>query len=217
MSSVITPMFRSLAALRRARAVHPRGVVLAGEVVSVSTGSLPLQPGPVLARLSKGAGTPGALPDALGLALRFGASSAYWDLLLTTSMGGRRIGRMLPWPLRTWNSDRYCSLMAYRVDDRTLWFGAEVAGLPADRASVADVARSVNVGPLRLRLKVAVAGAPWRPAAEIVLSRINAEEPAIAFDPVAAQPPGLRLTPSWLVSMRAAAYSGSREGRLASS
>ncbi len=156
---------------------------------------------------------PGAVPDALGLALRFGTSPRHWDLLLTTSMPGRRIGRMLPWPLRSWNSDRYCSLMPYRVDDRNLWFGAEVADLPVDRASIADVVRSLDDGPLRLRLKVAEAGASWRPVAEIVLSRVDTERPGIAFDPVTAQPPGLRLVPQWLASMRAAAYSGSREGR----
>jgi hypothetical protein len=63
--------FRGLAALRRARAFHPVGLVLRGELRPVAD-DLPWPSGPVavVARLSKGAGTPGRLPDALGLAVR---------------------------------------------------------------------------------------------------------------------------------------------------
>lgn len=213
MTTLITTAFRSLATLRRARAFHPRGVLLRGEVESVSAEWLPLRPGPVLARLSKGAGTPGAAPDALGLALRFGAPSSQWDLLLTTSMPGRRVGRMLPWPSRTWASDRYSSLMPYRAGDRTLWFGAEVTGLPENRASTDDLVRSLRQRPLRLKLQAAAAGEQWQPIAEITLSHTENGNSATPFDPITEQPPGLRLAPEWLASIREAAYSGSRKGR----
>ncbi|SFW85966.1 hypothetical protein [Amycolatopsis australiensis] len=71
MTGLVAAGFRGLAALRHARAFHPAGLVLRGELSPLDD-DLPWPPGPVpvVARLSKGAGTPGRLPDALGLAIR---------------------------------------------------------------------------------------------------------------------------------------------------
>jgi hypothetical protein len=63
-SSQLTAIFRGLAGLRHARAFHPRGLMLAGELTTEEKSPLPLDAGvrPVIARLSKGVGTPGGLP-----------------------------------------------------------------------------------------------------------------------------------------------------------
>ena len=65
--------------LRRARAFHPRGLMLAGELTTDKESRLPLNAGvrPVIARISKGAGTPGGAPDIVGLAVRIPAENNY--------------------------------------------------------------------------------------------------------------------------------------------
>ena len=63
-------VFRSLARLRRAPAVHPRGVTFAAQLmVDHPTPLIPQGDYATTVRLSKGAGTPGRWPDVLGLAL----------------------------------------------------------------------------------------------------------------------------------------------------
>ena len=71
----VETVFTVLARLRAARAFHPRGALFAGRVELDGPGSptvAVLGGGvhPALVRVSKGAGTPGRLPDLLGLAVR---------------------------------------------------------------------------------------------------------------------------------------------------
>jgi hypothetical protein len=89
----LTTIFRGLAGLRRARAFHPRGLMLAGELTTEEKSPLPLNTGvrPVIARVSKGVGTPGGAPDILGLAVRIPTEnglSRSWDLALSSSGSG---------------------------------------------------------------------------------------------------------------------------------
>ncbi|MDP9398560.1 MAG: hypothetical protein M3P96_12410, partial [Actinomycetota bacterium] len=97
----VSAAFAALARLRGARALHPRGIVLEGTLrlagarcgvpILDAAGTLP-----VLARLSKGGGLPGRLPDVLGLAVRVPDAAGPGrplDLLLSTA-GARGPARL---------------------------------------------------------------------------------------------------------------------------
>ncbi|HEY0700466.1 MAG TPA: hypothetical protein VGD43_22010, partial [Micromonospora sp.] len=166
LGSVLRVAFRGLAAARRARAVHPDGVLLAGELIAEPDSGLPFPPrAGVLVRLSKGAGTPGGLPDVLGLAIRVAGS---WDLLLS-SAGTGPLSRLLPLPARRWSTARYGTLLPYRAGGRLVWF---LAG--PERAEP----------PSRFTLLAGTAAGRWRPVARLELTgeAPAGEEPA--FDPM---------------------------------
>ncbi len=69
--------------------LHRSGLVVRGDAVSESD-HLPIRSGPVTVRLSKAFGTPGPMPDAIGVAVRIppaavlvGADSGGWDLMMS--------------------------------------------------------------------------------------------------------------------------------------
>jgi hypothetical protein len=67
----VSLIFGAMARLRRAPAVHPRGIAFAAQLTVSDQTPLILQGDhPATVKLSKGAGTPGQWPDILGLALR---------------------------------------------------------------------------------------------------------------------------------------------------
>lgn len=112
-----------LAHARHRRILHPAGRSFTGTLevwgaAGEPTGSqLVDRPAahPVTVRISKGAGTPGGLPDLLGLAVRVhgpGPGSRQ-DLLLSTA-GTSRLSRHLPLP--RWGFDTgYGSILSYRT------------------------------------------------------------------------------------------------------
>ncbi|MGA6168261.1 hypothetical protein [Amycolatopsis magusensis] len=208
--AITAKLFRVLASARHARAFHPRGLLLTGELTPFDGGELPLPAGPrtVTARLSKGVGTPGDVPDALGLALRL-HGEPLWDLTLTSSRP-----RFLPWPSASWTEARFSSLTPYRTDGEAIWLGAR-----ADRrdnpggASLDSVRRLLEDGPLQYILYTARGTGAWRTAARLTLDRVAADAPAPAFDPVRNHPDGLEMAPKWLAHLRESAYAGSRTGR----
>ncbi|MGW5572228.1 phosphodiesterase [Nocardia thailandica] len=206
--------FRAGARLRGARVFHPRGIVLTGRFRPEDDDTL-LGAGerPVVARLSKGLGAPGGLPDVLGLAFRLpGRDGGAWDVALATS-GRGAVGRCLPTPARGWASARFGSLQPYRVDaGAPVWLSAEPVAadaLPRD-ASVSDLRACARRGTLRFRLTCS--GRHGRVLGELSLDA-EASEPPRAFDPVRNSPAGIRLAPSSLTRVRANAYAGSRRGR----
>ncbi|MEV6638915.1 hypothetical protein [Amycolatopsis sp. NPDC051371] len=210
MTGLVVAGFRGLAALRRARAFHPVGLVLRGELRPLAD-DLPWPSGPVevVARLSKGAGTPGRLPDALGLAVRIpgaGRGGGPWDLTLTTA-GSGHVGRMLPRPAASWTGGAYSSLVPYRRADRLVWLAAW-ATTPRLDASLEAV---VAAGGLGFVLRTGRQDGRWCDSAELTLTRIGGDAPA--FDPMLNRPEGLEVAPGWLANLRERAYAGSRAGR----
>jgi hypothetical protein len=212
---VVARGFRGLAAVRHARAFHPAGLVLHGELRALAPDDLPwpAEPVPVVARLSKGAGTPGRLPDALGLAVRVpgaGRADRPWDITLTTA-GSGHVGRMLPRPAPSWTRGGYSSLAPYRHGDRLIWLGAAAEpSSPRLGASLGELAPAL---PLRFVLRTGRQDGRWCDSAELVLREVGADAPRPAFDPMTNHPAELALHPRWLTELRDRAYTGSRAGR----
>ncbi|WP_208113056.1 phosphodiesterase [Actinorugispora endophytica] len=213
-------LFRRLARARRARAFHPRGLWLTGELTAGTGGLLPLPEGtrPVVARLSKGAGVPGGGADVLGLAVRIPHGEGLdgpWDLALSAS-GIGRLTRLLPLPARGWGRARYGSLVPYRSEGRAVWLLAVPrGGDPVAPASLGRLERRVRARPLRFTLLAGAARGGWRPVARLTLDTVLPEAGRLSFDPVLNRPPGLEMAPRWLAEAREAAYRGSRSGRRA--
>ncbi|MGZ3146998.1 hypothetical protein ACVDFE_34395 [Lentzea chajnantorensis] len=196
---MLTTAFRLLARARRARAVHPRGVLMTGEL----TGSAPFPASAtVIARLSKGAGTGRGLPDVLGLALRIPTGSGDWDLLLSTT-GTGRFSRLLPTPATGWQRARLGTILPYRHRGALLWLMA----VPLD-----PTASAPGRPPTRFSLHASGTTADWRRVGEVRLRDLRHDEP-VPFDPVLNRPRELELAPRWLAALREQAYAGSRRGR----
>lgn len=215
---LVSSAFHTLGTLRHARAFHPRGMLLNGELTTLSDGALPLPSGtrPVIARLSKGAGTPGGMPDILGLAVRIpdpdGPTHA-WDLALS-SAGSGKLGRMLPRSARTWSRARYSSLAPYQVGNQLLWLIATADDPQPDDASLSAVTRIVDRGPLEFTIRSVTADGRQQASARLLLHTVRSDAEHPSFDPMTNCPPGVRLYPQWLSRIREHAYQGSRSGRL---
>jgi hypothetical protein len=132
---VIERTFRTLASLRRARALHPDGVGFEGILVPAAaepTGT-ELFDGPerrVLIRLSHAVGLPEPVPEPFGLAFR--ATDAYGpgrhqDVLLTTSAAAP-VGRHLPLPVAGVCGGLYSSLLPYRIAGQDRLIAARSSG-----------------------------------------------------------------------------------------
>jgi hypothetical protein len=212
MTGLVATGFRGLAALRHARAFHPAGVVLRGELRPLADDlPWPSEPSPVVARLSKGAGTPGRLPDALGLAVRIpgaGRDGGPWDITLTTA-GSGHLGRMLPRPAASWTGGGYSSLVPYRRADRLVWLGAWAE--PASPRLEASLEAVRAAGGLGFVLRTGREDGRWGDSAVLTLTGAGGDAPAI--DPMLHRPEGLDLAPAWLAELRERAYTGSRAGR----
>lgn len=100
----LSTVFRAMARLRRAPAVHPRAMTFsAGLTVCREIPLFALGDYPATVKLSKGAGMPGRWPDVLGLALRIYPPNAAGpcDVLLS-SAGEGLLTRWLPVPAEDW-------------------------------------------------------------------------------------------------------------------
>jgi hypothetical protein len=191
---VLTTVFRVLAKARHARALHPRGVQMTGELSG--TPPFPAQAG-VTVRLSKGAGTGEGKPDVLGVALRVPTETGDWDLLLSSTGTGQRT-RLLPKFVRRWRDARLGTLAPYRYSGELLWFMA----VPDE-----------NEPPTRFTIHASGRDAEWRQVAQVTLHPHDSTDTPVAFDPVLNRPPEMELAPRWLALLREQAYEGSRRGR----
>jgi hypothetical protein len=210
LDAVVGAPFALASAVRRARVFHPRGVLAQGHA-ELGAHWWPVQGRiPVTARLSRGIGLPGLLPDVQGLAVRLHLISGPWDLLLVSAQLPTRV---VMWPARGWSSARYSSLTAYCAEDGppTWVFALPDPGQPR-RGSTAAL---VDGGPLHFTLSLATARGDATAAGWISLGSPTAvaddEQPV--FDPVINLPPELRMWPHWLAGPRRAAYGASRGGR----
>lgn len=224
--AAIEAAFRLLARLRGAPALHPQGLTCAADLEVVDAGGgawgVPWLDAPgrytATVRLSRGAGLPRRLPDALGLAVRVDRADGpdhLLDLLLTGS-GRSRITRHVPLPRADALGGPYSSLLRYRVGDhhRTLAAfprRARQAPVHGDPVSLAD---ALTTGPLVFDLCADTADGSWRAFAVLTVRTALPlrQEESPGFDIYAHS--ARRFTPgSTLAAVRRAAYRGSRAGR----
>ncbi|MDD7814067.1 phosphodiesterase [Mycobacterium sp. CSUR Q5927] len=209
-------VFRWGAAARSRRVFHPTGVLATGflERIAPADEGLPLASSEVVARISKGAGTPGPLPDAIGLALRaLAAPHDYWDILLV-SAGSGAVGRAVGLrPVVSWAGLTMTTLMPLGYRDSTWWLRARLStpvhGFGVALGSIGD---QIERDRVCFDLDQARGTAGFRPLARLVLTGLDHGED-VSFDPVVNTAPGVHLRPRWLAELRAQAYRGSRDGR----
>ncbi|MEU3526416.1 phosphodiesterase [Streptomyces sp. NPDC038707] len=216
--------FRLLARLRRAPALHPHGLMCAGEV-EVPEGSggwgAPWLEAPgrfaATVRFSRAAGLPRRLPDALGLAVRVDGADGpgqALDLLLTSS-GRGRVARHLPLLRADALGGAYSSLLPYRVGGRSCVLAAfpRRAGQAPVHGDPASLVRALAAGPLVLDLCAAEPGRPWRPFAVLTVRSALPAGPreSAGFDIYERDARDFTPGPA-LAAVRRAAYRGSRAG-----
>lgn len=210
--SVLSAPFRLGSALRGARIFHPRGATFEGTAELGSSWWPRQMPRhlPVIARLSRGIGTPDGLPDVLGLAIRFPLDSGPWDVLLASAY---LPGRVTLSPARSWSSAGYSTLMAYRthVDPTPRWITVVPRGEQPSSTTSVEALR----GPLPFSLLVGSARGPLEGAGTLVLERRipESDENQPSFDPTVHCPDFVDPWPGWLGTVRRDAYRASRTGR----
>ncbi|TDB94810.1 DUF1990 family protein [Actinomadura sp. 7K534] len=126
-----------------------------------------------LARLSRAVGLPVALPDILGLALRWPQADtgdgSTAELLLATT-GHSVLGRRLLRPMSRWSPAFYGSLLAYRVGDRRVLLGAVGRREPAVPARLDALAHAADERALQFDLVVATEFGRWERFGELRLT-----------------------------------------------
>ncbi|MBV9089063.1 MAG: phosphodiesterase [Mycobacteriaceae bacterium] len=205
-------------AIRRRRVFHPVGVMARGSLERLAPPGegLPVESSDVVARVSKGVGLPGALPDIAGLAVRIPPrpfAATPWDLLLASA-----VARVVLLPVTSWSDVSLSSLMPLRHQDGYWWVGARLvteiddAGLSLD-----SIRRQISHGGVQFDLQQACGRAPFQPLARLSLSELAVGDAShdVAFDPSIHSAPDVRLAPEWLTDLRRRAYQRSREGRAA--
>lgn len=225
-SDIATVPIAAGAALRHRRLFHPDGVSAKGSIERLAPPGigLPVEGAHVRARVSKALGTPGAMPDAAGLAWRMPPAAFRpipWDVLLVTAGlgdGSVMADRLLLRPVLSWSSAVFSSLLPLEYDDgeaRSLWWvrarlttSFEKHGLAL--RTVADKIRAVGVS---FEVEQACGTGPFIPMARLTLTEVSPPEADVAFDPVWHSGSGVRVWPGWLRDVRRLAYRGSREGR----
>lgn len=217
LSKAVSAPFEVGSAVRGARIFHPRGALFDGtadfDTPRAGSARWPLSSGdtvPIRARMSRGIGTPGPLPDILGLAVRLSLPDGPWDLLLATAYVPARIALA---PARSWSSANYSTLAAYRWlgDASPRWIVATPeGGQPNGPPSIDDLS-----APLSFAVHLASArGEPLQVGTFRLTQRVPRKDSAQpSFDPVLNCPAGVEMWPPWLAGIRRLAYAGSRRGR----
>lgn len=207
---VVAVPLAGLARVRRAKPMHPEGVVFAAVLTRrpLGVGVSWLDTAgtdDVLVRLSRGAGLPARLPDLLGFALRLPGDPPV-DLLLS-STGRGRWTRLVPL-LRRDAATGYGSIMAYRSTAGPVW----LAALPQGGPLPSDAARLRTAGQGRVvALSAAVGRGPWQPCGTVTLgAAADPVDPPVHFDAVLHAPPGLRADGP-MARFRRPAYAAARQ------
>jgi hypothetical protein len=193
--------FRALSAARGARIFHPRGTGYDATLTITSgwAGVPAFASGAehrAIVRLSRAAGLPKPLPDALGIGLRLPdvyGTGRHQDFLLATSAAGPVLQHLLLPGVTP--RQPYSSLLLYKIDDDIRLVGA----LPD--------------GDGRFRLAVAPVSGGWTPIGDIHLGRALPGEytEQLAFNPWNTGEGIKPIGP--LMGLRRAAYRGSQRGR----
>ncbi|MFS0894487.1 hypothetical protein [Microbacterium sp. 179-I 3D3 NHS] len=179
LGGALAGVFAAIRAMRHPRPIHPRGLVLIGDIAWLGTGvrsgiawidAPPVAPAPVTARLSRSVGLPAPLPDVIGLALRItiARESRFADLeLATTGIGVP--GRFLLRPHRTPSRALFGTLLPYRSSTGPVLIAAQPRPgrtLPSGLPQISD---AIGEEPWTLQLSFARPRGPWHPFAEVTL------------------------------------------------
>ncbi|OZM80266.1 hypothetical protein [Pseudonocardia sp. MH-G8] len=205
---LVSATFAAIARRRAARAFHPRGelfdanIELADRASAVATALGGTGERRALVRLSKGAGTPGRLPDLLGVAVRVELGGHVLDVLFTS-------GRRLLGPSTGWGRRPYTTLLPYAAAGNRVVLGLEPE--EPQRSGGADPDAVRGALPLAFTLTEHRRGRPPSPIGRLVLESVHRGDP-VAFDPTRNTHPDLQPAPP-LRRLRAWAYAGSRRGR----
>ena len=218
-NAVVSAAFQTAARVRHARVFHPRGIRLAGRFRPTQQYEQWFGAGDraVIARLSKGLGSPVGVPDVLGLAFRvLDRDDHPWDFALATT-GRGTLGRFVFTPARGWSTACFGSLLPYRFADASpAWLFAE----PLDPEALPNTASLQAVGDyldsqvMRYTLTADGLGGPAETIGELDLRRAEpGEHRTDFFDPVLNHPAEVALVPNMVNRIRESAYTGSRRGR----
>jgi hypothetical protein len=208
-------------ALRGKKFFHPVGVVAQGSLKRSAPAcqGLPLPSCNVLARISKATGTPGALPDLIGLAIRVPSQHCDpepWDVLLASAGSGavtRAVGLR---PVTSWTGQNLTTLMPLDYHGKKWWLRARIESeIDATGLSLDDVRERIDHGGVQVAIEQACGGTAFETLARLTLTSVVELQPGegISFDPVLNTAPGVELHPPWLADLRASAYARSRDGR----
>lgn len=220
-SELTTLPVRAGAALRDKRFFHPTGVLCGGTVTRTAPAGegLPLESGDVVGRISKGAGTPGSLPDFAGLAWRMqkdADGSQPWDVLTVSSAA-----RVALRPVGSWAAAQYSTLMPLGYPSGIFWLRATMTTtLEGDGLSLDTIREHIASDTIEFAVEQAFGIGPFHPLATLTFDReLCGDEPGCdqPFDPTVRSGTNVALLPGWLTSLRRAAYHNSREGRGAES
>jgi hypothetical protein len=220
-SDLVAKPFQWGSALRGRRFFHPVGVLAEGSIdrVAPAAEGLPMPSSGVVARVSKAAGTPGALPDFIGLAVRIAPeqrAATPWDILLVSAGSGVLARAVALRPSVSWTGQTLTSLMPLRYGERNWWLRARiVTDINGLGLSLDSVRNGIQCGGIVVTIDQACGRADFEPLARLTLCNVidPGQGDDVSFDPVMNTPPGLTLYPSWLADLRARAYHRSRAGR----
>ncbi|MGZ4582801.1 MAG: phosphodiesterase [Mycobacterium sp.] len=219
-SDIVALPFEWGSALRGKRFFHPLGMLAEGtlERVAPAGRGLPVPSGDVVARLSKAGGTPGALPDFIGLALRVTPpkTTKPWDILLVSAGSGVLSRAVALRPVTSWSGHTLTTLMALHYEGHNWWLRARiVSDIEGLGLSLDGVRKRIEQGALEVALDQACGRGGFTPLARLTLTRVMDTERGddVSFDPVVNSAPGVSLSPGWLANLRASAYERSRDGR----
>jgi len=219
LSDLVTKPFQWGSALRGRRFFHPVGVLAQGfiERTAPAADGLPLPSSEVVARVSKAAGTPGALPDFIGLAFRIAPQqegATPWDILLVSAGSGVLARAVALRPTVSWTGRTLTSLMPLRYRGNIWWLRAQsISAVNGFGLSLDSIRQAIAGGGIDFAIDQACGRGDFAPLARLTLTGVLDREPDVSFDPVANTAPGLSLYPQWLADLRARAYRHSRDGR----
>ncbi len=208
-------------AIRGKRFFHPIGVLATGFVERVAPAGrgLPIASSEIVARVSKATGTPGALPDFIGLAVRLPApqpADTPWDVLLVSSGSGVLSRALALRPATSWSGQTLTTLMPLHYQHNNWWLRARTSSdIGGTGLSLDGVRSKLERSNIDVALDQACGRGDFTPLARITLTTaIDAEDGQdVSFDPVLNTAAGVSLHPRWLADLRARAYQHSRDGR----
>jgi hypothetical protein len=218
-SDLLAKPFQWGSALRGRRFFHPLGVLAEGslERVAPAAEGLPIPSSDVVGRISKAAGTPGVLPDFVGLAIRVAprqVAATPWDILLVSAGSGVLARAMALRPTTSWTGQTLTSLMPFSYRGSVWWLRARsMSDVNGFGLALGSVEQAIGAGGIDFAIDQACGRADFAPLARLRLTGVRDPDPDVWFDPVANTAPGVNLYPEWLADLRARAYRRSREGR----
>ncbi|MBO0865589.1 MAG: phosphodiesterase [Mycobacterium sp.] len=220
LSDIVAAPFQWAAALRGRRVFHPVGVLAAGRIERLAPRDqgLPITSCEVVARVSKAAGTPDALPDVVGLAWKMPPDAfppTGWDVLLA-STGSALLTRVGLRPVTSWSGVSLSSLMPLRYQQQSWWIRARLITEIRDRGvSLESIRNNLDDGGILFAIEQACGAGQFELVAQLTLDRpLPADDGHdVVFDPTIHSPQEVKLAPGWLTDLRRRAYDRSRDGR----